>query len=137
VPNIIVDTSPLVALFNRGDRYFDRCSRFFETARGPFVTNIAVITEATHLLKFSPAGVRDCLDWLQQSFEIDNATPADLPRILEVMSKYADLPADFADASLVALCERTGIELIATLDSDFDVYRLANGKPLINVLSGI
>ena len=135
VRNIIVDTSPLVALFNKGDRHHDRCLRYFEAARDPFTTNIAVITEVSHLLKFSPLAARDCLTWIQKTFEIDNATPADLPRVFDIMAKYADLPADFADASLVALCERTGIEHIATLDRDFDVYRLANGKPLVNVFA--
>ena len=37
--------------------------------------------------------------------------------------QYADLPGDFADLSLVAISERLNIPAIATLDSDFDVYR--------------
>ena len=52
---------------------------------------------------------------------IDGETAPDLPRIIEIMKKYADLPADFADASLVALCERRGIDTVATLDRHFDV----------------
>ena len=58
------------------------------------------------------------------------------PRIIEIMGKYADLPADFADASLLALCERAGIDRIATLDRDFAVYRLRNRKRLVNVFDG-
>ena len=50
------------------------------------------------------------------------------------MAKYADLPADFADAALVAMCERLGISAIATLDRDFDVYRLHDEKAFDNVL---
>jgi predicted nucleic acid-binding protein len=46
-----------------------------------------------------------------------------------------DLPADFADASLVALCERRGIEHIATFDKDFLVYRMADNKSLTNVIA--
>jgi uncharacterized protein len=49
------------------------------------------------------------------------------------MNKYADLPADFADASLVAMCERRGIADIATLDTHFDIYRTADRKRLRNV----
>jgi uncharacterized protein len=51
------------------------------------------------------------------------------------MEKYEDLPADFADASLLALSERSGIELIATFDSDFDIYRTRTRKRLKNVFS--
>ena len=65
---------------------------------------------------------------------IDRDTGSDLPRITEIMAKYADLPADFADAALVAMCERLGISAIATLDRDFDVYRLHDEKAFDNVL---
>ena len=51
------------------------------------------------------------------------------------MEKYEDLPADFADASLLALCERRGIETIASFDKDFDVYRTKGRKRLRNVLA--
>jgi len=51
----------------------------------------------------------------------------------KTLKKYDDLPADFADASLVAMCERRGIAEVATLDSDFDVYRTADRKHLRNV----
>ena len=36
---------------------------------------------------------------------------------------------------MLARCEHTGIEQIATLGRDFDVYRLANGKPLVTVFT--
>ena len=75
-----------------------------------------------------------CLDFASAMIEVDRETASDLRRIIQLMEKYAELPADFADAALLAMCERTGIERIATLDSDFDVYRLANGKALTNVL---
>ena len=40
------------------------------------------------------------------------------------MMKYADVPMDFADATLVALAEERDDTRILTLDSDFHVYRL-------------
>ena len=48
--------------------------------------------------------------------------------------KYSALPMDLADASLVALSIETGVTEIVSLDSDFDVYRLPNGKALVNLL---
>jgi hypothetical protein len=41
------------------------------------------------------------------------------------MRKYADLPMDFADATLVRAAIREGLRKIFTLDRrDFSVYRL-------------
>lgn len=133
MPRIAVDTGPLVALFNRGDGSYDASLRFFRSTEADFVVNVPVLTEASHLLSFSSIAVRDALQWVASAFEIDQHTGSDLPRILEVMAKYEDLPADFTDASLIAMCERRGVEEIATLDRDFDVYLLARGKRLTNV----
>jgi predicted nucleic acid-binding protein len=49
----------------------------------------------------------------------------DVPRMRELMSKYADHPMDLADAALVRVAEREGIQKIFTVDrKDFNVYRL-------------
>ena len=44
------------------------------------------------------------------------------------MKRNPDTPMDFADASLMASAQTLGAERILTLDSDFYVYRLANGS---------
>lgn len=135
MPSIAVDTGPLIALFNRGDRHHSRAVHFFTSPTGPLVTNLAVLTETCHMLDFARGAVIDFLSWVADAIEIENGTTQDLPRILAIIDKYADLPADFADASLLAMCERLGLDSIATLDRDFDVYRLADGRPLTNVLA--
>lgn len=128
--SIAVDTGPLVAVVDAQDRYHASALGFFERTRAPLVTNLPVLTEAAHLLNFSNDAVCDFLKWVSSAFTIDIETPADLPRIVEVMRKYADLPADLADASLLAMCERRGITAISTIDRDFDIYRLSNGRAL-------
>ena len=45
-------------------------------------------------------------------------------RIIELTGKYSDVPMDFADASLVVLCERMKIRDVASIDSDFGIYRI-------------
>ena len=124
-----------MALFDRRDNYHASALNFFRTTDATFVTNVAVLTETAHLLSFSAAAVKDALNWVAAAFDIDQQTALDLPRIVEIMAKYEDLPADFADASLVVMCDRLGIEAIATFDRDFEVYRLASGNSLHNVLS--
>ena len=50
----------------------------------------------------------------------------------ELMRKYADLPMDYADATLVAIAIDTGIRNIITFDKkDFGIYTLPNRKKFI------
>ncbi len=49
------------------------------------------------------------------------------------MTKYADVPMDFADATIVAACERLQIREIITLDSDFLIYRLRDRQHFHNL----
>ena len=57
----------------------------------------------------------------------------DYARIAELNDRYADLPGDFADLTLVALSERLNLAEILTLDSDFDVYRRFRREPFCRV----
>jgi len=52
-----------------------------------------------------------------------------LKKIKSLMKKYADLPMDFADASIVCLALETGMQNIVTFNSkDFSIYRLPKKK---------
>jgi predicted nucleic acid-binding protein len=58
------------------------------------------------------------------------STDGSLTRVRMLLNKYADLPMDYADATLVALAEELGTTLIFTTDrTDFSVYRLKDRKP--------
>jgi predicted nucleic acid-binding protein len=129
VPSIVVDAGPLIALFDRDDRHHRRAVEFVRNRRSRLITNLPVLTEATFLLRFSVEAQRDLLWWAHKSLEIDQDTSADLPRIKTLLGKYRDMPADFADASLVALAERRNVSRVASIDSDFAIYRLP-GKGL-------
>jgi uncharacterized protein len=130
----IVDTGPLVALFDGGDIYHHEAVNFLATSRRKHVTTLAVITESVYLLRFNKNAQIDFLEWLRTpAVEIEPLEDADLARVIEVMQKYSDLPADFADATLVAIADRLGVNEVVTFDSDFDVYRRANGAPFIRL----
>jgi predicted nucleic acid-binding protein len=50
--------------------------------------------------------------------------------IADVMKRYADIRPQLADAALVYLAEREGIDTIFTLDQrDFSVYRSGRRRP--------
>ncbi len=133
MPNIVIDSDPLIALFDGSDKYNEQAVQFIRTAQGTLHSNLAVITETVYMLDFSTEAQCDFLAWAGQALTIDRETRLDFPRIIRIIKKYADLPADFADASLIALCERLGTQLVASVDSDFTIYRNAAKQTFRNV----
>lgn len=69
------------------------------------------------------------LDLARELYECVPLLTQDFTRIAELNARYADLPGDFADLSLIAISERLDISAIATLDSDFDIYRRYRKQP--------
>jgi hypothetical protein len=57
-------------------------------------------------------------------FTLLETTSADLDRIAELVSTYADLPLGTVDSSVIALTERLGLPSVASLD-----HRLSVVKP--------
>jgi uncharacterized protein len=133
VPSTLVDAGPLIALFEPSDDGHGEAKAFLRRTTDQLVTNYPVLAEVTYMLTSAPRILRQFLTWAPVSLVVDVQTTIDFPRIIEIMDKYEDLPADFADASLLALGERRGIDLIATFDSDFDIYRTKSRKRLKNI----
>ncbi len=66
---------------------------------------------------------------LKSVIEIVPSSTERLKKIKRLMKKYADLPMDFADASIVCLASETGMQNIVTFDKkDFAIYRLPKKK---------
>ncbi|MAT95614.1 MAG: pilus assembly protein [Anaerolineaceae bacterium] len=127
---ILIDSGPLIALFNGNDLYHTASVAFIKANQSELVTTIASLTETLHLLHFSRNAQIDFLEWVYAgAVSIESIENADLPRIIELTKKYADLPMDFADACLVFLAEKLAIDTIATIDRDFDVYRIEGKRP--------
>ena len=120
---IVLDTGPIVALFDASDRLHARAKAWLKGVDLPLYSNLAVVTEAIHLLDFHRGAAEDCLAWIEKAVQLDERSRHDWPRIRQIFNRYDDLRADFADASLVALAERLGTRTIATFDRDFQVYR--------------
>jgi predicted nucleic acid-binding protein len=91
-----------------------------------------VITEAAWLLRAYPLVIRRLLSSFRgRPFELVALGETDLPGIAAILVKYEGLGIQLADASLVHLANREGIEIMFTLDRrDFGVLRLAHGKKL-------
>ena len=127
---LLLDTGALVSLLDRSQTHHDACRRFFDKWTAPVVSTEAVLTEATHLLASVDGGVTASVDFfLEGGAVIVPSTPASLKRVRALLAKYADLPMDFADATLVALAEDLNSPIVFTTDrTDFTVYRLKDRK---------
>jgi predicted nucleic acid-binding protein len=131
---VIIDSGPIVALFDKDDLHHRRAVKFLRGFEGTLITTLPVVTEVVYLLDFNIRAQVDALRWIHDgAVTLENVTADDLGRVIELLEKYADLPADFADASLPAIAERLGMNEIATVDGDFAVYRLKGRKLLRNV----
>jgi len=124
VPTLI-DTGPLIALIDRGQAAHQACVEALDRLRPPFVTTWPVWTEALHLAARGGWPAQRLLWQLLSSLEMELVAPdADgRARIQALMERYRDLPMSLADASLVAVAERTGARRVFTLDGHFRVYR--------------
>ncbi|HEY3122370.1 MAG TPA: PIN domain-containing protein [Vicinamibacteria bacterium] len=123
---LLLDTGALVSLLDRSQSRHRGFAAFFQAWEGPVVSTEAVLTEATHLLGRVHGGRAACLGFfLAGGAVLAPATPASLRRSRELIEQYAELPMDYADATLVTLAEELGTDLVFTTDTrDFTVYRM-------------
>jgi hypothetical protein len=127
---VLVDTGPIVAIISESDEHHEACVERLQSIRAPLLTCWPVITEAAWLLRAYPLAVGRLLSSFSgRPFELVPLNEADLPGIAAILARYKGLGIQLADASLVHLANREGIETIFTLDRrDFGVLRLARGK---------
>lgn len=127
---LLLDTGALVSLLDRRQEHYVACKREYEKWDGAVVSTEAVLTEATHLLGRVNGGPAACVDFfLSGGAVLVPTSTASLTRVRALMQKYADLPMDFADATLVALAEELETLQVFTTDrSDFSVYRTKDRK---------
>lgn len=131
---ILVDAGPLVALIDADDQHHSKCVATMQILREPLATVWPPVTEAMYLLADVPKAQDALWEMLERgALHILPLSSADVPRMRELMRKYADREMDFADAALLRVAEREGIRKIFTTDrKDFSVYRLHNrARPLL------
>lgn len=122
---IAIDAGPIVAIFDRDDKYHKTCVEILKGIKEPLVTTWPVLTEAFYLLNFSPKVQDDLWEFIQRGgIRIEAVDKSVYSRCRELMSKYDELPIDLADATLVAIAEEMKILAVFTLDhKDFSVFK--------------
>jgi predicted nucleic acid-binding protein len=128
----LLDTGPLVALLDRSEPDHDRVQSFMARLRGSrIVTTGAVVTEAFYFLSDVPDGPASLASFLDASAtEVRDAfNPEALAAAVRLMTKHADVPMDFPDATLVWIAELSGTDTILTFDRrGFSSFRFAKNR---------
>jgi len=136
--NALIDSGPLLALFNRSDRWHAPTVAWLQA--NPQVrlhSTWPVLTEVCALLarRIHNAAALDFLQWVKRgAVQLDSPADWSLTSVLAICQRCASLPLDLADASIAEAAERLQIRCLVSIDKDFDVYRDAKGQVLRNLL---
>jgi predicted nucleic acid-binding protein len=82
-----------------------------------FIVPCLVVGEAAYMVgkRLGPRAEAGFLRGIS-GFDIELPTPHDWIRIADLVEQYADFPLGGVDASVVALAERLGTDVVVTLD---------------------
>ena len=127
---ILLDTGPLVAILSRKDLHHQACVDVLHGIAGPLLSCWPVMTEAAWLLRQSPRAIQQLLGSTETGFlELLPLAGAEAKNIAAVMKRYESMRPQLADAALVHLAGREGIDTIFTLDRrDFSIYRTSRRR---------
>ncbi len=131
---ILLDTGVMVALFDADDKYHAKAVDFIKNNRHELVISLANVTESLYLIDHI-ATQANLLNWIAlANITIINLTADDMVGIAQLMVQYANVPMDFADGCLLYIANLHKIEKIATIDSDFYIYKIQGKYPFKLVL---
>jgi predicted nucleic acid-binding protein len=135
---VLVDSGPLIALFNGADRWHARVRDWLRDNPGAELWSTwPVATEVCALLARRIANdcALDFLRWVQRgALVLQPAAEGSVTEVLRISEHFAYLPFDLADASIAEAAARLKLRHVLSLDADFDVYRDRGGRPLLNLL---
>lgn len=128
---IVADTAGILALLNAEDRHHARVRELYEQqptwilpwAILPEVDYLASTRLGNHVARVFAEDLRDGL------FTVDAGVARDLPRAVELLTKYADLQLGLVDAVVMAEAERHGARVIVTTGKHFRAVKLKLRPP--------
>ncbi|MGH3730496.1 MAG: type II toxin-antitoxin system VapC family toxin [Micromonosporaceae bacterium] len=120
---LLCDSGPLIASFDRSDRYHASCIRLLAEWPGELLIPEPVLGETCNFLRnhvrSGPALELQFLDAVAEGsgdFTIINPTDEDRRRATGLVRQLVAAPLGYVDASIVALAERLKVTEIATVD---------------------
>ena len=137
---IAVDTGFFYALADVRDAHHASALSWQDSFSEGWMTTWPVLTEAVHLLarRISATSAIDLMQEVAEgSILVWDIPASEVRAIPALMKRYANLPMDLADASLVLLANHLGHGRILTTDErDFGAYRWKSRKPFHNLMAG-
>ncbi|MBE2255998.1 MAG: PIN domain-containing protein [Ignavibacteria bacterium] len=132
--NALIDSGPLIALFDKSDSYHKKILDFLKNFKGNLITSISVVMEVTHMLDFNVNAQIDFLKWIDSGgLKIFKLEEKHFEEIIKLFEKYSDIPMDLADASLLIASDELNIKNIISIDSDFNIFKTLRKKYLKNL----
>ena len=116
---LIVDTSAIVAMYDRDAARRRAVELVYRLVDGPLVIPVAMLAEVEYMLR-SRLGAAASLNFLELlsngTFDLEPLLPEDIERCRELMTKYDTLNLGLADSAVMATAERLHVQTILTLD---------------------
>jgi uncharacterized protein len=132
---VLLDTGPLVALLDRGDRFHSWAEKMWANIEPPVLTCEAVMTEACFLLRSLHGGKEAAIALLRRGIvQIPFDLSEEAQAIEESMRRYSSVPMALADACLVRMAELLPNSEVLTLDSDFVIYRKNRNEAISTIM---
>ena len=129
----LADAGPLIALIDEDDPHHRACEEALLILTPPLLTTWPVIAEAMYrLAKVGGVKAQKRLwSFIHDDLLLIAELNAERRQLADqYMTKYADLPCDLADSTLLALAETTLARRVYTIDGDFRIYVLNDGSTL-------
>ena len=87
--NTLIDAGPIIALFDRGDKYHNRIVNLIKQESFHLISTWPVITEASHMLDFDNRAQISLLEWIYRGgLELTQIDASGIRRIIELTKKY-------------------------------------------------
>jgi len=120
---ITLDTSALLALFNRADAHHHAATAVLAADPGPYLVPAGMLAEVTYMLEVRHGTDRldSFLGDLESGAFALHCGERDLARIRALIRRYDNLPLGFADATVIACAEGHGGQVLTFDRRDFDV----------------
>jgi predicted nucleic acid-binding protein len=122
----VVDTGPLVAFFDRSDRYHEWAKAQWAHAPVPMLSCEAVLAEATYLLHehagLDPARLLALVE--RKLVSLPFSLQQNAGAVIRLLERYGDLEMQLADACVVRMSELERNCRVFTVDKrEFQIYR--------------
>jgi predicted nucleic acid-binding protein len=130
---IVLDTTGLVALLDRGERSHIRVRQLIDSEPGPLLVLDLVLAETDHLIlhRLGAKAERAFLAQLMEGGLVrEPLTHDDLQRVAAIATRFSDHAFGLTDCAVMAVAERLGAKVLTLDRRHFSLFRTRRGKAL-------